>query len=181
MRLLAGLLMISVLTGAVRSTFAQEPSAVDSAVAVEPGPTSSIQVGLYGFSARGGVDVEGDGQALVSVALDIGSLFVDRLRMRPSGEIGVLNGDNTYVANLELVYRFTSDADAAVPYIGTGIGLAGRGACATDPNCPALWVQFALGFELRVRDRLSWLLEYHPEDAFRRQRMFIGLTTRRGP
>jgi hypothetical protein len=41
-------------------------------------------------------------------------------------------------------------------------------------------VQFALGFEIRIRDRIAWLVEYHPLDALRRQRILIGFTTRRG-
>jgi len=47
-------------------------------------------------------------------------------------------------------------------------------------DCPAFWAQFVLGFELKLRNQINWLLEYHAEDAFRRHRVFVGLTTRRG-
>lgn len=146
----------------------------------EPSQGSSIAIGLFGFSAMGGVDLEGDGQALAAVALDMGHLFTDRLRLRPSGEIGFLGSDNTYLLNFELLYRFTDDAQVAVPYVGTGLGLHGRDECGSDPGCPGVWLQFVLGFEVRIRQHVSWLLEYHPADAFSRHRLMIGLTTRRG-
>ena len=142
--------------------------------------TRSIAIGLYGFSAMGGVDLEGDGQAIVAVALDGGHLFTRRLRIRPSGEIGFLGPDNRYLLNLELIYRFTDDAQLAVPYVGTGLGLSGREECGADPGCPGIWLQFVLGFDMRIRESVSWLLEYHPADAFGRHRILIGLTTRRG-
>lgn len=173
MRPLIGLLLL-VTAGA---SWAQEPDASDS-VAVGPG-APAFEIGLFGFGARGGVDFEDDGQAVFGVTLDAGHVFTERLRLRPSGELGVLNGANTYVANLEALYRFTPDTEVAVPYVGAGVGLAGRGDCAVAPGCPAVWLQFALGFELWLREGIAWTLEYHPEDAFRRQRVFIGLTTRR--
>ena len=142
------------------------------------GPSSAL--GLYGFGARGGVDFEGEGQAVVSVALDMGHLFTERLRIRPTAELGFLGSDNTYLASAELVYRILADRETAVPYVGAGLGLWGREECSADESCPGLWLQFALGFEIRIRDRIAWLVEYHPLNAFRRQRILIGLTTRRG-
>lgn len=139
------------------------------------------RVGLFGFGARLGVDFEDDGQAVASVALDVGYVADPRLRVRLSGELGFLNSDNTYLANAELIYRFMPDSAGAIPYVGGGVGLFGRAECEADPDCPALWVQFVLGFELRLRDELNWMVEYHPEDAFRRHRVFVGLTTRRRP
>ena len=141
-------------------------------------PSSAL--GLYGFGVRGGVDFEGEGQAVVSVAFDIGHLFTDRLRIRPTAELGFLGLDNTYLASAELVYRILDDRETAVPYVGAGLGLWGREECATDDDCPGVWLQFALGFEIRIRDHISWLVEYHPLDALRRQRILIGFTTRRG-
>lgn len=143
-------------------------------------PPRLFQIGLYGFAARGGVDFEGQGQALASFALDMGNIYTDRLRLRPSAELGFGWGDNTYVANVEFVYRFTADTVVAIPYVGGGVALAGREGCDQSDDCPAFWAQFVLGFELRLRDVMSWLLEYHAEDAFRRHRIFLGLTTRRG-
>ena len=142
--------------------------------------TPSIAIGLYGFSAIGGVDLEGDGQAIAAIAIDGGHLFTPRLRLRPSGEIGFLGSDNTYLLNFEVLYRFIDDTHLAVPYIGTGLGLYGRDECGSDPSCPGVWLQFVLGFDMRIRDNVSWLLEYHPANAFRRHRLMIGLTTRRG-
>jgi hypothetical protein len=138
------------------------------------------KVGLFGFGARLGLDFEEEGQAVVSLAFDLGYVADERLRVRLSGELGFLNTDNTYVTSLELVYRFMPDSARAIPYVGGGVGLFGRAACETDPNCPDLWLQFVLGFEMRVRDGMNWLVEYHPQDAFRRHRVFIGLATRRG-
>lgn len=163
----AGVLAILVGSIPVR---AQEPPTA--------GPRSAL--GLYGFSARGGVDFKDDGQAVVSVALDVGHLFTPRLRLRPSADLGFLGGDNTYLASFEMVYRILDDREVAVPYLGTGMGVWGREACGDDPSCPGLWLQFVLGFEVRIRDRISWLMEYHPVDVFRRHRIMIGLTTRRG-
>jgi hypothetical protein len=139
------------------------------------------KVGLFGFGARLGVDFEGEGQAVASMALDLGYVADERLRVRFSGELGFLNSDNTYLANLELIYRFMPDSALAIPYVGGGLGLFGRAECEADPDCPALWAQFVLGFEMRLRDEMNWLVEYHAEDAFRRHRVFIGLATRRRP
>jgi hypothetical protein len=128
----------------------------------------------------GGVDLEGEAQMLAAVTLDFGHLLTERLRVRPSAEIGFLGGDNSYLANFELVYRFTGDRRLVVPYVGSGFGLRGRDACGTDPDCPNIWIQFVLGFDVRLRDRIGWTVEYHPADLLRRQRVLIGLTTRRG-
>jgi hypothetical protein len=151
-----------------------------SAQETETGRRTTTALGLFGFGVMGGVDLEGDGQVVAAVALDAGHLFTDRLRFRPSAEIGFTGGDNAYLANVEVVYRFIDDARRVVPYIGTGFGLRGRDECGSDPECPNIWMQFVLGFEIRLRDGIGWTLEYHPADLLRRQRFFIGLTTRRG-
>ena len=143
-------------------------------------PHAGTRIGLFGFGVRGGVDVRGARQLVVGSTLDIGDLFSNRLRLRPSAEIGVFNGPNTYVGNFEALWRFTDDDEVATPYIGTGVGLAGRQACGTDPNCPGIWLNFLFGFELHYRSTFNWLLEYHGMDAMRRHRLYIGLTTRRG-
>lgn len=173
MRLLAGLTLILIAS----PLWAQDPY---ESPASEFESGRPFQLGLFGFSARGGVDFEGQGQALASFAVDLGDLYTERFRLRPSAELGFGWGDNTYVANLEALYRFTSDTAVAVPYVGGGIGLFGQEGCGANDDCPEFWAQFVLGFELRLRNQLNWLLEYHAEDAFRRHRIFIGLTTRRG-
>jgi hypothetical protein len=136
-----------------------------------------VALGIMGFSAKGGVDFENEGQAVVAVAVDLGYLLTPRLRLRPSGELGFLRDDNTYVGNVELVYRLRPEVEATVPYVGTGLGLFGRAECGTDPGCPAVWLQFVLGFEVRIRPGVRWLLEYHPENSFGRQRVFLGFAS----
>jgi hypothetical protein len=46
-------------------------------------------------------------------------------------------------------------------------------------SCPRVLLQFGLGFELKIDEHFSWLLEYHGEDALRRHRVLVGLTTKR--
>ncbi len=141
---------------------------------------SKIQLGLYGFSTRLGWDFEDDGGAIVSLALDLGNLGSSQVRLRPSVEIGFAEDVDTYVANIEILYRFTPDTEKAVPYVGLGLALAGRDDCELEPSCPGVWLQFALGVELTFRNNMNWIFEYHAEDAWRRHRLFLGLTSRRG-
>src|ERR1044072_9683932 len=81
---------------------------------------------------------------------------------------------------MEVLWRFTDDDEVATPYIGGGLGVAGRENCSADPNCPVCWVNAVFGLELHYRSTFNWLVEYHGMDSFRRHRVFIGLTTRRG-
>jgi hypothetical protein len=141
---------------------------------------SGTRLGLFGFGVRGGLDFKGDGQLVLGTTLDAGDLFTNRVRLRPSAEIGVFNGDNTYVASLESLWRFTQDEEVATPYVGIGFSLASHARCGADPDCPDLWLNLVFGFELRYRSTFNWLLEYHGMDALRRHRLYIGLTTRRG-
>lgn len=148
--------------------------------AVGGGAQTGTRLGLFGFGVRGGIDLKGNGQFILGTSLDVGDLFSPRVRLRPSGEIGVFNGDNTFVGSLEALYRFTDDNQLAQPYVGTGMSLAGHERCGSDPKCPAVWVNLVFGFELHFRSTFNWLLEYHGMDAMRRHRVYIGLTTRRG-
>jgi hypothetical protein len=142
---------------------------------------SSVKVGVTGFSARGGVDFKGANQLISSIAIDVVDVYSDRVRVRPSGEIGIGGGTDTYLASVDVMYRFVGDADHAIPYVGFGVGLFGTSSgCGAAPGCPKLWPQFTLGFELNLRPGINWLLEYRGEDLLRRTRFFIGLTTRRG-
>ena len=138
------------------------------------------RIGLFGFGVRGGVDFRRSGQLVLGSTLDLGDLFSKRVRLRPSAEFGVFNGPNTYVGNFEVLWRFTDDEEVATPYIGLGLGVAGRDGCGSDPGCPGLWFNTAFGFELHYRSTFNWLVEYHGMDRMRRHRLFIGLTTRRG-
>ncbi len=144
------------------------------------GRHSGTRIGLFGFGVRGGVDFRRAGQLVMGTTLDLGDLFSSRLRLRPSAELGLFNGPNTYVGSFEALWRFTGDEEVATPYLGLGVGLAGRDGCGTDPQCPGLWLNTVFGFELRYRSTFNWLLEYHGMDRMRRHRLYIGLTTRRG-
>ncbi len=136
-------------------------------------------LGLEGFSTKFGIDVTGDDQAILGVALDIGDLGTPRLRLRPSIEVGFGSSFDTYVVGAEMIYRFTSDEERAVPYVGLGGAVFSQEDCGAVEGCPEVWLQFALGFELRLRQHLNWLVEYHAEDAFGRHRLMLGLATRR--
>ena len=150
----------------------------------QPPGTSGTQrgtrIGLFGFGVKGGLDFRGNGQFVAGASLDLGNLFTSRVRLRPSAEIGVFNGDNTYVGSFEALFRFTDDNQLVQPYLGTGFSLAGREGCGTVSGCPALWINLVFGFELHYRSTFNWLLEYHGMDALQRHRFYIGLTTRRG-
>jgi hypothetical protein len=141
---------------------------------------SGTRIGVFGFGVRGGLDLASDGQFVLGTTLDMGDLFTDRLRLRPSFDLGVFNGPNTYAGNFDTLWRFTKDEDVATPYIGLGVSAAGHDGCGDDPQCPDLWLNLTFGFELRYRSTFNWLLEYRALDALNRHRVFIGLTTRRG-
>jgi hypothetical protein len=138
------------------------------------------RLGLMGFGVRSGIDLAGRSQLVLGVTLDAGHLGSSRFRLRPSGEIGVFNGTNSYVGSFEAAYRFTGDEASATPYAGGGFSVAGHDACGSDPACPNLWVNVLVGLEIHYRSTFNWLLEYHAMDAFRHNRLYIGLTTRRG-
>src|SRR2546422_881368 len=148
--------------------------------AVRRSSDQGTRLGLFGFGVRSGVDLSGNTQLVLAVTLDAGNLASSRLRLRPSGEIGVFNGDNTYIGSFEALYRFTSDDQAATPYAGGGLSIAGHARCGNDPDCPALWVNAVVGVEIHYRSTFNWLLEYHVMDAFGHNRLYAGLTTRRG-
>jgi hypothetical protein len=173
MRALAFVALVAILAGPLVGQ-AFEPPRVHAASG------GGTQIGLFGFGVRGGVDVAGNGQLVAGLALDVGNIGIAQLRLRPSAEIGILSGANTYAGNVELVYRFTGDNQAVTPYAGGGVALAGHAACGSDPGCPSVWVNAVAGIEVRYRSTFNWLLEYHGMDAFRHNRFYVGLTTRRG-
>lgn len=141
---------------------------------------SAVRLGLFGFGAAAGVDLSDDDDLVLAHSIDAGDFFTPRLRLRPSFELGPGGPGDSYVANLDLMYRFAPDAAVAIPYLGVGLAVQGHEACSTDSNCPNLWAQFALGFELPLRESFNWMVEYRGEDALRRHRLFVGLVTRRG-
>lgn len=141
---------------------------------------TGTRIGLYGFGMRTGLDLKGNGQLVLGTTLDMGDLFSNRVRLRPSAEIGVFNGENSYIGSFESLWRFTDDEEVATPYVGLGFSLAGHDSCGSDPDCPDVWLNLVFGFELRYRSTFNWLVEYHGMDVMRRHRFYIGLTTRRG-
>jgi hypothetical protein len=143
------------------------------------GGEGGTRLGLYGFGARAGVGVSGGGEGILGITLDLGDLLTSRVRLRPSGEIG-FDGERTYVASLEALWRLTRDVEPLVPYVGGGMSVAGHDACGSDAACPGVWLNLALGVEGRIRATFNWLIEYHAMDALRQHRFYIGLTTRRG-
>ena len=143
-------------------------------------PHSGTRIGLFGFGVRGGLDLRSNGQFVLGTTLDVGDLFSSRVRLRPSAELGVFNGANTYAGSFDTMWRFTEDEEVATPYIGLGLSVAGREGCGADPQCPDLWLNLTFGFELRYRSTFNWLVEYRALDALHRHRLFVGLTTRRG-
>jgi len=147
---------------------------------VRPAGGRGTHLGLFGFGVRGGIDLAGSTQMVFGVTLDAGNIVSPRFRVRPSGEIGFFNGRNSYVGSLEALYRFTGDEQVATPYVGAGFSLAGHQSCGADPDCPDVWANLAVGFELHYRSTFNWLLEYHGMGGFRHNRLYVGLTTRRG-
>ena len=171
MRVLATIILGAITAGSLTAQQFSPPKS---------GAPGGTRIGVFGFGVRAGIDLKGDGQLVLGTTLDMGNLFSNRVRLRPSAEIGIFNGENSYVASMEALWRFTDDEEVATPYIGTGLSLAGHEACGTDPQCPDVWLNVVFGFELRYRSTFNWLLEYHGMDTMRRHRIYVGLTTRRG-
>jgi hypothetical protein len=143
------------------------------------GAESGTRFGLFGFGVRTGVDLTAPRQLVIGLELDVGSLFTERLRLRPSGEVGV-DGDDSYVVSLEGLYRFAGDDEPTVPYVGLGFSIAGHDRCGLDSDCPDVWANVVIAFERRFRSTFNWLIEYHGMDLLRRHRLYVGLATRRG-
>ena len=147
---------------------------------VRRGNDRGTRLGLFGFGVRGGIHISGNTQLVLGTTLDAGNLFTARLRLRPSGEIGVFNGSNSYIGSFEALYRFTGDEQFATPYAGGGFSLAGHDGCGADPDCPGVWLNVVFGVELHYRSTFNWLLEYHGLRGVGQHRVYVGLTTRRG-
>src|SRR5256886_3116278 len=117
------------------------------------------RLGLFGFGVRGGIDLSGNTQLVFGVALDAGNLVTSRFRLRPSGEIGVFNGVNSYVGSLEGIYRFTGEGQAATPHAGGGFSLVGDDPCGTHRGLPAGWLNGVRGRGLHYSLTFNLLVE----------------------
>lgn len=170
--------MLLVMAGCAGAVPAQEPFTPPEDV--DAGRGAGIRLGLFGFGGAVGVDLSGDPDVVLAYALDVGDFFTQRVRLRSLLELGLDGARNDYVGNVELIYRFTPDSSIAIPYVGAGFAVQGHETCSSDPNCPNLWVQFALGFEVALRESFNWMVEYRGEDALTRHRLLAGFTTRRG-
>jgi hypothetical protein len=168
------LLLAAGLGGAARDAGAQD------FVPPKSSSHSGTRIGIFGFGVRGGLELNKDGQFVLGTTLDMGDLFTSRIRLRPAFDLGVFNGANTYAGSLDALWRFTEDEEVATPYMGLGFSVAGHDGCGADSQCPDLWLNLTIGFELRYRSTFNWLLEYRALDALDRHRLFVGLTTRRG-
>jgi hypothetical protein len=140
---------------------------------------TGTRVGLFGFGVHGGADVTDPVQIVLGAGLDLGNLFTSRFRIRATAEVGI-DGEDSFVASVEGLYRFTGDHEATVPYVGSGVSVAGHDDCGMDDDCPAVWFNIVFGFERRFRSTFNWMLEYHGMDALRRHRFYFGFVTRRG-
>src|SRR5437588_8719573 len=125
------------------------PTAALAAQEFHPPPVRSAgdgtRLGLLGFGVRGGIDLSGKTQLVFGVTLDASNLLTSRFRLRPSGEIGVFNGVNSYVGSLEGLYRLTGEGQSATPYVGGGFSLVGHDRCGADPDCPDVWLNVVVG------------------------------------
>jgi len=172
MRGVAGLLFAAAaLVAAAPRAPAQEFRPPSSAPAA---PSGGLQVDLFGFSTRAGIDLSRRADWVVGSTLDVAELWSPRVRLRPSLEVASDKAEGvTLHWSGEIVYRFQPDDAPAIPYLGIGIGHMSR--C---PSCVTIWPTVTLGFELYFRPGINWLIEYHSLDRFGRHRFMIGLATR---
>lgn len=133
---------------------------------------TGIRLGLFGFSTRGGFQVNKGGQGVVGSTLDLVELGTPLVRLRPSIEMGFANSNHSLGANLEIIYRFQSDQAPAIPYLGLGLGYY------DDSVSSRVRPTGVMGFELALSRNINWLIEYHAIDAFGRSRFLLGLSSR---
>jgi len=136
--------------------------------------TSSLVFGIFGFSTRGGGQLNEDEQGVVGSTVDIMQLGSPQVRLRPSFEMGFGRSRNSMHLALEAIFRLTPDDADAIPYVGAGLGYYDDGA--TDE----VWPNLVIGFELPFQRGMNWLVEYHALDRLGRHRFLIGLATRGG-
>jgi len=145
-----------------------------------PAPTErtpgdyALRFDLLAFSTRGGAQVNRDQQFVLGSTLDVVQLWTPQARVRGSFEVGFGRPTTSLAVNGEVVYRLQADNAPAIPYVGLGVGYY------DDNAAKKVWPTVTMGFELKFRRSMNWLLEYHALDGLRRSRFLVGLATRPG-
>jgi hypothetical protein len=135
---------------------------------------AGFALGVFGFSTRGGGQLNSDEQGVVGSTVDVALLGSPQVRLRPSFELGFGKSRNSLHLALEVIYRFQPDEAEAVPYVGAGLGYYDTG------TTEEVWPNLVMGFELPFRRTFNWLIEYHALDRLGRHRFLVGLATRGG-
>ena len=139
-----------------------------------------FRFGIFGVGARVGFDLTDRDQGFMSTIVDMGDLVGPRVRLRSLAEISFGSGLDNYQVGSEIVFRFLDDSPPAVPYFAFGLSVFGQQQCQFFSDCPALYGNFSLGFEMLIDGTMAWMIEYRGEDLWRRNRLMIGVTSRRG-
>jgi hypothetical protein len=82
---------------------------------------STDRTGFRGWGPRLGVTVDPD-QIHFGGHIDLGN-FAEHVRFQPNLELGFGDNITLVAANLEAVYRFSSNWDVWTPYLGGGLGV----------------------------------------------------------
>jgi len=138
--------------------------------------------GLFGFGVRGGVDFRRSGQLVLGTTLDIGDLFsTNRLGSAPPRRSVCSMGPIPMSGVSRRLWRFhrrrrgrdcrTSDWASAWPVAMHAAPIPGAPVSGSTRHSVS---------SLHYRSTFNWLLEYHGMDRCAGNRLFIGLTTRRG-
>jgi hypothetical protein len=136
--------------------------------------SDGLRLDLLAFSTRGGAQVNKDQQFVLGSTLDIVQLWTPQARIRGAFEVGFGSPATSLAASAEIIYRLQPDHAPAIPYVGLGVGYY------DDSAVSKVWPTVVMGFELKFRRSMNWLLEYHALDGLRRSRFLIGLATRPG-
>jgi len=151
---------------------APSPASPTAPEASEAG--AGLRFDLLGFSTRAGGQVNKQEQFVLGSTLDVVQLWTPQARIRGSFEVGFGSPATSLGANAEIIYRLQPDRAPAIPYVGLGVGYY------DDSAVQKVWPTVVMGFELKFRRSMNWLLEYHALDGIRQNRFLIGLATRPG-
>lgn len=150
----------------------RRPQAPAQAPANGADDEAGFLIDIFGFSTRGGAQINKGAQVILGSTVDVMQLGAPQVRLRPSFEVGFGQSRTSLALNVEVVYRFTEDSSSAIPYLGLGWGYY------DDNTTKRGWPTVAMGFELAFQRNMNWLVEYHALDGLRRSRFLVGLATR---